>query len=79
MSSLIGDSESEGDYFAVVSTPDNDVLLDLNLSESERALVAETADRLESVIAQSVQDESILSAALAQVLAKRLSKETKTI
>ena len=79
LSSLIGDSESEGDYFAVVSTPDNDVLLDLNLSESERALVAETADRLESVIAQSVQDESILSAALAQVLAKRLSKETKTI
>ena len=78
LSSLIGDSESEGDYFAVVSTPDNDVLLDLNLSESERALVAETADQLESAITQSAQDESILSAALAQVLAKRLSKETKT-
>lgn len=79
LSSLIGDSESEGDYFAVVSTPDNDVLLDLNLSESERALVAETADRLEEAIAQSVQEESIVSAALAELLTKRLSKESKTI
>lgn len=79
LSSLIGDSESEGDYFAVVSTPDNDALLDLNLSEIECAMVAETADRLEEAIVQSVQEESIVSAALAQLLAKRLSKESKTI
>ena len=78
LSSLIGDSENEGDYFAVVSTPDNDVLLDLNLSESERSLVAKAADELEITLEKSGQGESILSAALAHVLAKRVSKEAKT-
>jgi hypothetical protein len=78
-SSLIGDLESEGDYFAVVSTPDNDVLLDLNLSESERSLVAKAADELEIALEKSGQDASILSAALVHVLAKRVSKEEKTI
>ena len=76
---MIGDSESEGDYFAVISTPDNDVLLDLNLSERERSSVAKTVDQLEQALDQSGRDETIFSAALAQVLAKRLSKETKTI
>ena len=75
---MIGDSESEGDYFAVISTPDNDVLLDLNLSE-RKIFGSETVDQLEQALDQSGRDETILSAALAQVLAGRLSKETKTV
>lgn len=78
LSSLIGDSESDGNYFAIISTPENDVLLDLSLSNLERTLVLKTADLLVEAIAQSGQNDEVLSAALAEVLAKRLSGAVKT-